>query len=173
VRGRNKECGGRGVLLGERDDGERSGPTTVYTPPRTSRRDQYGDTALFRRGAAVRWVVAADLATRSLSALNGVLFSYVASLGLVGGYALLARNPISGSRTDVGFALLSGTFLATGTIAFYAALDRGSIAIVSAIAALYFVVPVIVGVLYFDAQLSPTNVAGLGLAVVAVVLIAS
>jgi uncharacterized membrane protein len=119
------------------------------------------------------WVVAADLATRSLSALNGVLLSYVASLGLVGGYALLARNPISGSRTDVLFALLSGAFLATGTVAFYAALDRGSIAIVSAIAALYFVVPVVVGVLYFDAQLSPTNVAGLGLAVVAVVLIAS
>ena len=119
------------------------------------------------------WVVAADLATRSLSALNGVLLSYVASLGLVGGYALVARNPISGSRIDVLFALLSGAFLATGTVAFYAALDRESIAIVSAIAALYFVVPVVVGVLYFDAQLSPTNVAGLGLAVVAVVLIAS
>lgn len=43
----------------------------------------------------------------------------------------------------------------------------------SAIAALYLMVPVVVGVLYFDAQLRPTNVAGLGLAVVAVVLIAS
>ena len=119
------------------------------------------------------WAVTAGFATRSLSALNGVLLSYVASLGLVGGYALVARNPIAGSRTDVLFALLSGAFLATGTIAFYAALDRGSIAIVSAIAALYFVVPVVVGVLYFDAQLSPTNVAGLVLAVVAVGLVAT
>ena len=119
------------------------------------------------------WAVTAGFATRSLSAVNAVFLSYVASLALVGGYVLSARRPISGTGTDVGFALLSGVFLAVGSISFYAALERGSVAIVSAIAALYFVIPVIVGVLYFEADLSAANVAGIGLAVVAVVLISS
>lgn len=119
------------------------------------------------------WAVTAGIATRSLSAVNAVFLSYVSSLGVIGGYVLLTRRPIAGTRADVGFAVISGLFLAAGTISFYTALSRGSMAIVSAIAALYFVVPVIVDVLYFDAQLSPTNVAGLALAVVAVGLIAS
>lgn len=119
------------------------------------------------------WAVTAGIATRSLTAVNAVFLSYVASLSVVGVYVLLTRRPIAGTRVDIGFAVVSGLFLAAGTIGFYAALSRGSMAIVSAIAALYFVVPVLVDVLYFDAQLSLTNVAGLALAVVAVVLIAS
>ena len=119
------------------------------------------------------WAVTAGVATRSLSAVNAVFLSYVASITLVGGYVLWARRPISGTGTDVGFALLSGAFLAIGSISFYAALEKGSIAIVSAIAALYFVIPVIVGVVYFEADLSTANVAGIGLAIVAVVLISS
>ncbi|SFB71586.1 Uncharacterized membrane protein [Halobiforma haloterrestris] len=119
------------------------------------------------------WAVAAGVATRSLTPANAVFLSYVASIAVAGGYVLVARRPIVGARTDVAFALLSGVFLATGTITFYAGLTRGNMAIVSAIAALYFVVPAIVGVLYFDTSLAPTNVVGLVLAVIAVVLVAS
>ncbi|GAB3674221.1 EamA family transporter [Halopiger thermotolerans] len=119
------------------------------------------------------WAVAADVATRSLSAVNAVLLSYVASIGLVGGYAVLSRRPIAGTSTDIAFALGSGVFLAAGTLAFYAALTRGSMAVVSAIAGLYFVVPVLIGVVYFETALSTANVVGFALAVVAVVLIAS
>ena len=119
------------------------------------------------------WAVTAGVATRSLSPVNAVLLSYVASLAVVGGYVAATRRPIVGTRTDVGFALLSGTLLAVGTISFYAALTRGSMAIVSAIAALYFVIPAIVGVVYFEAPLTATNAVGLALAVVAVVLVAS
>ncbi|WP_126663250.1 EamA family transporter [Haloterrigena salifodinae] len=119
------------------------------------------------------WAVSAGVATRSLSPVNAVLLSYVASLAVVGGYVLVTRRPVVGTRTDVGFALLSGVLLAVATISFYAALTHGNMAIVSAISALYFVIPAIVGVLYFDAQLATTNVLGLGLAVVAVVLVAA
>lgn len=119
------------------------------------------------------WAVASGVATRSLSAVNAVFLSYVASLAVVGAYVAAARQPISGTRVDVGFAVLSGVCLAAGTVGFYAALSRGSMAVVSAIVALYFVIPAAVGVLYFDAQLSAANVAGLALAVVAVVLVAA
>ncbi|MFD1685061.1 EamA family transporter [Halobellus litoreus] len=118
------------------------------------------------------WAVTAGLATRSVSAVNAVFLSYVASIAIAGAYVLLAKRPITGTRTDVAFALVSGAFLAAGSISFYAALTRGNMAIVSAIAALYFVVPAFVGVVYLDVALSAANVAGLTLAVVAVVLIA-
>ncbi|WP_226040114.1 EamA family transporter [Natrinema sp. DC36] len=119
------------------------------------------------------WAVAGGVATRSLSPVNAVFLSYVASLVIAGGYVLSLRRPITGTRVDVGFALVSGTFLAAGSICFYTGLARGNMAIVSAVAALYFVVPAIVGVFYFDAQLTATNVAGLALAVVAVGLVAT
>jgi len=118
------------------------------------------------------WAVAGGLATRSVSAANAVFLSYLASIVVAGAYVFVARRPIAGTRTDVAFALASGAFLAAGSISFYAALTRGSMAIVSAVAALYFVVPAFVGVVYLDEVLSLTNVAGLGLAVVAVALIA-
>ncbi len=119
------------------------------------------------------WAVTGGIATRSLSPVNAVFLSYVASLVIVGGYVLSVRRPVSGTRVDVAAALVSGVFLAAASISFYAGLARGSMAIVSAIAALYFVVPAVVGVVYFDAALSATNVAGLALAVVAVVLVAT
>lgn len=115
--------------------------------------------------------MAASAATRSLSPVNAVLLSYVASLVVVGGYALGTRQPLTGARIDVTFALVSGVLLAAGAVCFYTALGRGNVAVVSAISALYFVVPVIAGVLYFDAALSATNLAGIALAVVAVVLV--
>jgi transporter family protein len=119
------------------------------------------------------WAVTAGFATRSLSPSNAVLLSYVASLTVVGGYVLSTRQPLTGTNVDVGFALVSGTLLALGSMAFYTALSEGNVAIVSAIAALYFVIPAVVGVFVLDAQLSPTDVAGILLAVVAVVLVSS
>lgn len=119
------------------------------------------------------WAVTAGLATRSLSPANAVLLSYVASLTIAGGYVLATRRPLAGTRTDVVAALASGAFLALGTVSFYAGLARGNAAVVSAIAALYFVVPAVVGVLYLDVQLGPANVAGLALAVAGAVLVAS
>lgn len=131
---------------------------------------------LFALGALLLyggWAVTGGVATRSLSPVNAVFLSYVASLLIVGGYVLSLRRPIAGTRVDVAAALVSGAFLAAASICFYAGLARGNMAIVSAIAALYFVVPAVVGVFYFGAQLSPTNVAGLVLAVVAVGLVAT
>lgn len=52
-------------------------------------------------------------------------------------------------------------------------LARGNLAIVSATAALYFVVPAIVGVVYSDAPLSARNLLGGALAIVAIALAAS
>ncbi|ELY64944.1 EamA family transporter [Natrinema versiforme] len=131
---------------------------------------------LFALGALLLyggWAVAGGVATRSLSPVNAVFLSYVASIVIAGGYVLSLRRPISGTRVDIAFALVSGTFLAAASICFYAGLARGNMAIVSAISALYFVIPAVVGVLYFEAQLSPTNVAGLALAVIAVGLVAT
>lgn len=119
------------------------------------------------------WAVTAGVATRSLSPANAVFLSYLTSLVIAGVYILAIRQPIAGTRVDIVFALVSGTFLAVGTISFYTALSHGNMAVVSAISALYFVVPVIVGALYFQAQLDGTTIAGLVLAVVAIVLVAS
>ena len=119
------------------------------------------------------WAVTAGVATRSMTPVNAVFVSYVAGIAVAGGYVLWTRQPMTGSRVDLAFAAVSGLCLAAGTIGFYAALARGNMAVVSAIVALYFVIPAVVGVLYFDAALSATNVAGLALAVVAVILVAS
>lgn len=58
-------------------------------------------------------------------------------------------------------------------MSFSTGLARGNLAIVSATAALYFVVPAIVGVVYSDAPLSARNLLGGALAIVAIALAAS
>lgn len=68
-------------------------------------------------------------------------------------------------------SVAAGLFAALGLVSLYVGLSLGSTAVVSTIGALYFVVAALIGVLLLGEPLSPTRVAGIGLAVVSIVLI--
>ncbi|MEP7361362.1 MAG: EamA family transporter, partial [Chloroflexota bacterium] len=93
-------------------------------------------------------------------------------LGLIGALVLL---PFSGepplSATALGFAALAGSFGVSGLVCFYYALGRGTMGAVAPIAALIGAGGPVVLAIYNGEHVSTARLAGIGLALVAVVLI--
>jgi drug/metabolite transporter (DMT)-like permease len=117
------------------------------------------------------WLVLADLASEAVRPVTAAAIMYVVAAVAVGGYALGSGAPL-----DVGFrggllSVAAGLFAAIGLVSLYVGLSLGSTATVSTVGALYFVVAAAIGVFVLGEPLSPTQVAGIGLAVVSIVLI--
>jgi drug/metabolite transporter (DMT)-like permease len=93
-------------------------------------------------------------------------------MGLIGAFVLL---PFSGeaplSATAFGFAALAGTLGVTGLAFFYYALGRGTMGVVAPIAALIGAGGPVLLAIYNGEHVSLARLAGIGLALVAVVLI--
>jgi len=117
------------------------------------------------------WLVFADLASESVGPVTAAAITYVVAAVVVSGYAL-----VSGAPFDVGvrgglLSVAAGLFAAVGLVSLYVALSLGATATVSTVGALYFVVAAGIGVLVLGEPLSGTRAAGIGLAVVSIVLI--
>jgi len=118
------------------------------------------------------WAVVANVATRSLSPEFAMVVSYATGALLAAGYIGVQPISITLDREGLFFAVLAGAFAGIGTIAFYVGLDRGRTGIVTTVSALYFVVAAVIGVVLLDETLTLRHAAGLGCAVLAVVLLA-
>jgi uncharacterized membrane protein len=101
-----------------------------------------------------------------------MVVSYAAGVTLVVGYLAVSPVGVELPPRGVGFALLAGGASALGAVAFYAGLRSGRASIVTTVTALYFVVAAVLGVLVFGESVSGREVAGVGFAVAAVVLLA-
>ena len=101
-----------------------------------------------------------------------MIISYVASVGVALIYLYVIRGgPTSLSGRGVGLALVAGVFGAVGAIAFYVGLNAGRTAIVTTISALYFVVAAVIGVVVLGETVGVRDAAGVGFAVIAVLLL--
>ena len=120
------------------------------------------------------WAVLADVATRSMAPEAAMIVSYTVGIGVAGLYVLYRGTTVLGNDpTAIGAAALAGVASGIGAVAYYAALQAGSAGLATTITALYFVVAAGLGVAVLGDSLAVSDVAGIGAAVVAVVLIAS
>ncbi len=119
------------------------------------------------------WALFADLATRSLAPEVAMAISYIVGVGVAIAYIAVQSDPVSLSGSGVAFAIAGGLFSGVGSISYYAALQRGNTAIATTVTALYFVVAAILGVLLLGNSLDMQDLAGIGLAIAAVVLLAT
>ena len=119
------------------------------------------------------WAVLADVATRSMAPEAAMIVSYTAGIGVAGLYVLYRGTTVLGNDpTAIGVAALAGVASGIGAVAYYAALQAGASGIATTVTALYFVVAAALGVAVLGESLAATDVAGVGAAVVAVLLIA-
>jgi uncharacterized membrane protein len=99
-----------------------------------------------------------------------LLATYAVAIGVV-----IALNPsVSDSLpTTIGlvFAIGAGITMCLGTLLYYQSVKVGKLSIVPAIPALYFVVTTLYGVTILDESLNLSQVAGIILAVIAIVLL--
>lgn len=132
-------------------------------------------TAVFAFGALVLyagWSFLAKLATRSIPAEQAVIYTYIAALTTGVTYILWKSGPVVVSSRGIGLALISGVLLAVGTIAYYIALNEGSAAVATSISGMYLLGTTLLAVVFLDESFSLTKLAGVGLAIVAVFLLA-
>jgi uncharacterized membrane protein len=117
------------------------------------------------------WLVLADLASDAVDPVAAAAITYVVAAVVVGAYALVSGAPLDVGTRGGLLSVAAGLFAAVGLVSLYVGLSLGSTAVVSTVGALYFVVAAAIGVFVLGEPLSPTQVAGIGLAVVSIVLI--
>ena len=99
---------------------------------------------------------------------NAVLV--VATLGVIA----VTDESVARHLTDpkMAYVLGAGVCLAVGILSYYHALSAGPVSVVSPVFALFFVVSALVGVVALDEPMTVRKLAGIGLAAVAVILVA-
>jgi len=117
------------------------------------------------------WLVFADLVSETLDPVTAAAITYVVAAVVVVGYALLSGAPLEVGARGGLLSVAAGLFAAAGLVSLYLGLSLGATATVSTIGALYFVVAAAIAVLVLGEPLSVTRAAGIGLAVVSIVLI--
>lgn len=119
------------------------------------------------------WAIFAKLATESLRPEVAMLLSYANATVIAVGYVLTRDVPLDPIQGGTKYALMAGVASAVGAIALYAGLERGSASIVTTISALYFVVAAVVSIFLFGDAIGPKEFAGIGFAVLSIVLLTS
>jgi uncharacterized membrane protein len=124
-------------------------------------------------GAMVLWGVWGILANHALEHMSEtavLLATYMVAIGVI-----VSLNPsiADGLPTATGLVLAAGAgvTMCLGTLLYYQSVKAGKLSIIPAIPALYFVVTTLYGVTVLDETLSVSQVAGIVLAVIAIVLL--
>jgi uncharacterized membrane protein len=116
------------------------------------------------------WAVFAKFAARALAPEVAMVFSSLTGVTVAVVYLLSKGITPQLTTAGVGYAVAGGLFSGVGAIRYYAALRHGTAAIATTITALYFVVAAIIGVVFLGESVSVRDVAGIALAIGAVVL---
>ena len=119
------------------------------------------------------WALFADVATRSLAPEVAMAISYIVGVGVAIAYIIVQNDPVFLSESGIAFAVVGGLFSGIGSISYYAALQRGDTATATTVTALYFIVAAVLGVLFLGDPVDMRDLAGVGLAIGAVALLAT
>jgi uncharacterized membrane protein len=117
------------------------------------------------------WIVFGDVASSSIDPVAAAAISYVAAAVVTVAYALVSDASLAVTGRGLAFSLVAGVAAAIGVISTFIGVSIGSTAVVSTVGGMYFVTAAAIGVLVLGDPISLTKVAGIGLAVVAIVLI--
>ena len=117
------------------------------------------------------WITFADYASESIDPVIAAAISYGTATVLTIGYVFASDASLAITPRGGVFAIVAGVFAAVGLVATYIGLSIGSTGTVTTIGALYFVVAAVIGMTVLGDSFSISKVAGVGLAIVAIVLI--
>jgi uncharacterized membrane protein len=117
------------------------------------------------------WIVFGELASESIDPVTAAAISYVAAAVVTVAYAVGSDASLAVTGRGLAFSAVAGLAAAVGVVSTFVGVSIGSTAVVSTIGGLYFVTAAVIGVVAFGESISATTVAGIGLAVVALVLI--
>ncbi len=117
------------------------------------------------------WIVLGELAGRSIDPRMAAAISYVSATAIAVVYALIAGGGGQLTAVGVGFAIVAGVGAAIGVIATYVGISSGSTAVVATLGGMYFVIAALLSVVVFEEPLDLQTILGIGLAIMAIVVL--
>jgi uncharacterized membrane protein len=117
------------------------------------------------------WIILGEVAGRSIDPRTAAAISYVSATSIAVVYALVAGGGGQLTAVGVGFAVLAGVGAAIGVIATYVGIASGSTAVVATLGGMYFVIAAVLSIIFFDEPLDLQTVLGIGMAIMAIVVL--
>jgi len=117
------------------------------------------------------WITLGDVASNSIDPVTAAAISYIAAAVVTTAYAFVSDASLAVTNEGLLFSLVAGVAAAIGVVSTFVGVSVGSTAVVATVGGMYFVTAAAIGVLVLGEPISLTKVAGIGLAIVAIVLI--
>lgn len=117
------------------------------------------------------WIVVGNAASESLDPRTAAAISYLTAGLLALGFTLVSDASLAVTVRGGLLASVAGLFTGIGLISMYVGFAQGSATVVSTLGAMYFVVAAVIGVTVLGDEVTMTRLAGIGFAVIGVVLV--
>ena len=117
------------------------------------------------------WTVLGNAASESIDPRTAAAISYLTAGLLALGFVLVSDASLTVTVRGGLLAGVAGLFTGIGLISMYVGFAQGSVTVVSTLGAMYFVVAAIMGVIVLGDEVTMTRLAGIGSAVIGVLLV--
>lgn len=117
------------------------------------------------------WIVFGDVASNSIDPKTAAFISYATAAVVTGVFVLVSDASLAVTNRGLFFASIAGVAAAIGVVSTFIGVTVGPTAVVSTIGGMYFITATVISTVAFDQPLSSTKAAGIGLAVVAIILV--
>ncbi|MBV0926209.1 DMT family transporter [Halomicroarcula limicola] len=117
------------------------------------------------------WIISGDVASNSMDPKTVAFVSYATAAVATGLFVLVSDASLATTNRGLMFAGVAGIAAAVGVVSTFIGVTVGPTAVVSTIGGMYFVTAALISTVAFGEPLSANKVAGIGLAVAAIVVI--
>ncbi|WP_144905362.1 DMT family transporter [Halobellus captivus] len=117
------------------------------------------------------WITFGDVASNSIDPETAAFVSYLTATVATGIYVVVSDASLAINHRGLLYSGIAGIAAAIGVLSTFVGVTVGSTAIVSTIGGMYFVTAAAISVVALGEPLSAQKVAGIGLALVAIVII--
>jgi transporter family protein len=116
------------------------------------------------------WIVFGDVASNAIDPEMAAFVSYTAAAVCTGVYVLVSDASLVVTDRGLVFSAAAGLAAAIGVLSTFIGVTVGSTSVVSTIGGMYFVTAAVISIIALGEPLSANKVAGIGLALGAIVL---
>ncbi|MFD1599402.1 DMT family transporter [Halobellus rarus] len=117
------------------------------------------------------WITFGNVASNSIDPETAAFVSYLTATVVTGLYVIVSDASLAVTNRGLLYSAVAGVAAAIGVISTFVGVTVGSTAVVSTIGGMYFVTAAVISVAALGEPLSLQKVAGIGLALVAIVVI--
>lgn len=117
------------------------------------------------------WIILGDVASSSIDPELAAFVSYLTAAVVTGLYVVVSDASLVVTNRGLAFSAVAGIAAAIGVVSTFVGVNVGSTAVVSTIGGMYFVTAAILSIIVLGESVSLNQVVGIGLAIVAIVII--